>query len=98
MAASSWSSCWWWRRHSTWPGARAVAGSWRHLLPSSPWQQPWSPYHRLVSGDRTMLLDTMKISIAAEPFDSTDARKLITALDAHLASRYAPEQRFGPNL
>jgi hypothetical protein len=31
-----------------------------------------------------MLHDTMNISIAAEPFDSTDARKLITALDAHL--------------
>jgi GNAT superfamily N-acetyltransferase len=45
-----------------------------------------------------MLHNTMNITIAAEPFDSTDARKLITALDAHLASRYAPEQRFGPNL
>jgi len=40
----------------------------------------------------------MKITVAPEPFDSADARRLITALDAHLASRYAPEQRFGPNL
>ena len=40
----------------------------------------------------------MRITIAAEPFDSADAQRLITALDAHLASRYAPEQRFGPNL
>jgi GNAT superfamily N-acetyltransferase len=38
------------------------------------------------------------IAIAPEPFDSADARRLIEALDAHLASRYAPEQRFGPNL
>jgi putative acetyltransferase len=40
----------------------------------------------------------MKVTIAAEPFDSADARRLIGALDAHLASRYTPEQRFGPNL
>jgi putative acetyltransferase len=40
----------------------------------------------------------MRITVAAEPFDSADARRLITALDAHLASRYPPEQRFGPNL
>jgi putative acetyltransferase len=40
----------------------------------------------------------MTITIAAEPFDSADARRLIEALDAHLASRYTPEQRFGPNL
>jgi putative acetyltransferase len=38
------------------------------------------------------------ITIAAEPFDSADARRLIGALDAHLSSRYTPEQRFGPNL
>ncbi len=37
-------------------------------------------------------------SIAAEPFDSHDARRLITALDAGLAALYPPEQRFGPNL
>jgi putative acetyltransferase len=40
----------------------------------------------------------MTVTIAPEPFDSTDARRLIEALDAHLASRYSPEQRFGPNL
>jgi len=40
----------------------------------------------------------MGISIAAEPFDSADARRLIAALDDHLAGRYPPEQRFGPNL
>src|SRR5487761_404227 len=40
----------------------------------------------------------MKVTIAAETFDSLDARRLITALDAHLASRYPPAQRFGPNL
>jgi GNAT superfamily N-acetyltransferase len=38
------------------------------------------------------------ISIAAEPFDSADARRLIAALDAGLAELYSPEQRFGPNL
>jgi putative acetyltransferase len=40
----------------------------------------------------------MTITVAPEPFDSADARRLIGALDAHLASRYPPEQRFGPNL
>ena len=40
----------------------------------------------------------MTTTIAAEPFDSADARRLVAALDAHLASRYEPEQRFGPNL
>jgi putative acetyltransferase len=45
-----------------------------------------------VSGDPT------KITIATEPFDSADARRLISALDEHLAGRYPPEQRFGPNL
>jgi GNAT superfamily N-acetyltransferase len=40
----------------------------------------------------------MEITVATEPFDSADARRLITALDEHLASRYVPEQRFGPNL
>ena len=40
----------------------------------------------------------MEITIAAEPFDSADARRLIGALDEHLAVRYPPEQRFGPNL
>jgi GNAT superfamily N-acetyltransferase len=40
----------------------------------------------------------MQITVVAEPFDSADARRLIAALDEHLASRYPPEQRFGPNL
>jgi len=40
----------------------------------------------------------MKIAIATEPFDSPDARQLVAALDAHLASRYKPEQMFGPHL
>jgi GNAT superfamily N-acetyltransferase len=40
----------------------------------------------------------VRITVAAEPFDSTDAQRLIAALDAHLASRYSAEQRFGPNL
>lgn len=40
----------------------------------------------------------MTITVDVEPFESTDARRLIAALDAHLASRYPPEQRFGPNL
>jgi putative acetyltransferase len=40
----------------------------------------------------------MRLTVEAEPFESDDARRLIAALDAHLASRYPPEQRFGPNL
>jgi len=40
----------------------------------------------------------LSLSIAAEPFDSDDARRLIAALDAGLAAFYPPEQRFGPNL
>jgi GNAT superfamily N-acetyltransferase len=40
----------------------------------------------------------MDIAIAIEPFDSPDAVRLVDALDAHLASRYAPEHRFGPHL
>jgi GNAT superfamily N-acetyltransferase len=38
------------------------------------------------------------LAIAAEPFESADAQRLITALDAGLAAVYKPEQRFGPNL
>jgi len=38
------------------------------------------------------------LSIAAEPFDSDDARRLIAELDAGLAALYPREQRFGPNL
>lgn len=40
----------------------------------------------------------MKVTVEAEPFDSEDARRLVEALDAHLSSRYSPDQRFGPNL
>ena len=40
----------------------------------------------------------MKTTVAAEPFDSADSRRLIAALDAHLSSRYPTDQRFGPNL
>jgi putative acetyltransferase len=40
----------------------------------------------------------MEITIASEPFDSADAHRLIGALDEHLAGKYPPEQRFGPNL
>lgn len=39
----------------------------------------------------------MKVAIASEPFDSPDGRRLVAALDEHLASRYLPEHRFGPN-
>jgi putative acetyltransferase len=40
----------------------------------------------------------LNLSITAEPFDSSDARRLVAALDAGLAELYPPEQRFGPNL
>jgi GNAT superfamily N-acetyltransferase len=40
----------------------------------------------------------LSLSIASEPFDSSDAKRLIAALDAGLAELYPPEQRFGPNL
>lgn len=40
----------------------------------------------------------MEISVAAEPFDSVDARRLVAALDEHLSTRYTPDDRFGPNL
>jgi len=36
--------------------------------------------------------------VAAEPFDSRDARRLVAALDSSLTELYPPEQRFGPNL
>jgi putative acetyltransferase len=38
------------------------------------------------------------LTVAAEPFDSADARRLVAELDANLAQFYPPEQRFGPNL
>jgi putative acetyltransferase len=40
----------------------------------------------------------MQITITPELFESDDARRLIGALDEHLAARYPPAQRFGPNL
>ena len=40
----------------------------------------------------------MSLSISPEAFESPDAQRLITALDAGLAELYPPEQRFGPNL
>jgi putative acetyltransferase len=39
----------------------------------------------------------MEVVIAAEDFDSDDARRLIDELDGGLAQLYTPEQRFGPN-
>src|SRR5438477_6633483 len=43
-------------------------------------------------------VDDPRLTVAAEPFDSDDARRLVAALDAGLAELYPPEQRFGPNL
>lgn len=40
----------------------------------------------------------MDITIAPEGFESPDGRALVSALDAHLSTRYADEERFGPNL
>lgn len=37
------------------------------------------------------------LTVAPEPFDSADSRRLIAALDAELGALYPPEQRFGPN-
>jgi putative acetyltransferase len=43
-------------------------------------------------------VDDPGLTVAAEPFDTDDARRLVAALDAGLAELYPPEQRFGPNL
>jgi len=40
----------------------------------------------------------MDITVAPEPFDSVDTRRLVAALDARLATLYQPHERFGPNL
>lgn len=40
---------------------------------------------------------SMEVTVAAEPFESEDAQRLIEALDHGLAQLYTPEQRFGPN-
>jgi putative acetyltransferase len=52
----------------------------------------------LPGGDANADNRDLSLSIAAEPFDSQDAQRLIAALDADLAELYPPEQRFGPNL
>jgi GNAT superfamily N-acetyltransferase len=39
----------------------------------------------------------VELTIAAEPFESPDARRLIAELDGGLAQLYTPDQRFGPN-
>jgi len=39
----------------------------------------------------------MDVTIAPEPFDTTDAQRLIRELDHGLAQLYTPDQRFGPN-
>jgi putative acetyltransferase len=49
-------------------------------------------------GFAVTLTGALSLSIAAESFDSPDARRLVAALDAGLAALYPPEQRFGPNL
>ena len=44
------------------------------------------------------LSNKVEIAISPEPFESPDARRLVAELDAHLASRYSPDQMFGPHL
>jgi len=40
----------------------------------------------------------MNLTVAPEPFDSVDARRLVAARDSHLSSLYPLHQGFGPNL
>jgi putative acetyltransferase len=40
----------------------------------------------------------MTLTLTAEAFDSADARKLVTALDAEFSLAYTPDQMFGKNL
>jgi GNAT superfamily N-acetyltransferase len=40
----------------------------------------------------------VNVTVAIEPFDSPEARRLVGALDAELSILYRPDQRFGPNL
>ena len=40
----------------------------------------------------------MSLEIRVEPFDSEEARRLVSRLDSELGALYPPEQRFGPNL
>jgi putative acetyltransferase len=42
-------------------------------------------------------MSSANLTVAPEPFDSADSRRLIAALDAELGALYPPEQRFGPN-
>jgi putative acetyltransferase len=42
-------------------------------------------------------MSSASLTVAPEPFDSPDSRRLIAALDAELGALYPPEQRFGPN-
>ena len=71
-----------------------------HLLRGHPARSDRVSHRRDDSVTRhvSTLGNLVKVAIAAEPFDSPDARRLVAALDAHLAGRYAPEQRFGPHL
>lgn len=72
----------------------AAAGTPRHVFPIAP-----AELVRITGGRVADLrLVSMKITVAPEPFDSADARRLVAALDAHLAGRYSPDQMFGPNL
>jgi putative acetyltransferase len=46
---------------------------------------------------RLFRMSNPSLTVAPEPFDSVDSRRLIAALDAELGALYPPEQRFGPN-
>jgi putative acetyltransferase len=46
---------------------------------------------------RLFRMSNPSLTVAPEPFDSGDSRRLIAALDAELGALYPPEQRFGPN-
>jgi putative acetyltransferase len=48
------------------------------------------------AGEATAVI--LNVTVAVEPFDSVDARRLVGALDAELSQLYEPQQRFGPNL
>ncbi len=58
----------------------------------------WSACLNARPGCAVTLARDLNLSIAAEFFNSPDARRLVAALDAGLAALYPPEQRFGPNL
>ncbi|HEV2953531.1 MAG TPA: GNAT family N-acetyltransferase [Candidatus Dormibacteraeota bacterium] len=50
------------------------------------------------TADVTTIPPPEGLAIAAEAFDSTDARRLVEELDGVLAELYPPEQCFGANL